>query len=124
MDFKERLRELREELGLTQKEVAEGSLLSPQCISQLEAGTRNPTGSTLISLANFFACSVDYLLCRTNDYEDFFHADHSFISHPLSFDELHLVEIFRDLSPDLQHRALTYVQNLLNLFKEEKSISK
>ena len=68
MLFKDRLRYLREEHGYSQKEVAEGSLLSPQCISQLESGTRNPTGTTLISLANFFVCSTDYLLGREDDF--------------------------------------------------------
>ena len=67
MGFKETLKELREDYGLTQKVLAENSKLSPQCISQLEMGIRSPNSDTLIALADTFECSIDYLLGRVEN---------------------------------------------------------
>ena len=67
MNFQQRLKELRIELALSQKDVADGANVSPQCISQLESGQRSPTGYTLALLANFFECSIDYLMGREDD---------------------------------------------------------
>ena len=68
MKFKDRLKELRYENALSQKEIADGCKLSTQCISQLELGTRNPTGSTLEALADFFEVTTDFLLGREDDF--------------------------------------------------------
>ncbi len=62
MNFPKRLRDLREERGYTQTFVAQNCDVSIQCISSLEAGNRNPTGSTLVALAEFFDVSIDYLM--------------------------------------------------------------
>ena len=67
MAFAEILKDLREEQGITQTLLAAYCKVSTQCISSLEKGTRNPTGTTLLSLANYFNVSVDYLLGRTED---------------------------------------------------------
>lgn len=62
MSFCELLKDLRDEFGVTQKEVALACGITPTCICQLENGSRNPTGSTIKSLAKYFGCSADYLL--------------------------------------------------------------
>ena len=67
MNFRNVLKELRKERNFTQKEVANSCNLTPTCICQLESGSRSPTGTTLIALADFFQVSVDYLLGRTDD---------------------------------------------------------
>lgn len=67
MSFGEVLKGLREEKGVTQKEVARACGFTPTCICQLESGTRNPTGSTIRELANYFDCSADFLLELEND---------------------------------------------------------
>lgn len=68
MAFSDILKYLRGEKGVTQKELAKACNLSPQCICNLEQGTRNPTGSTVAVLATFFGVSADYLLELENDY--------------------------------------------------------
>ena len=68
MSFGEIIKNLREERNLTQKEVAISCGFTPTCICQLENGTRNPTGSTVRELANFFDCSADYLLEIKDDF--------------------------------------------------------
>lgn len=62
MEFSAILRELREDSGLTQKELAAACNLSPQCISALEKGINSPTALTLTAIANFFKMSIDELL--------------------------------------------------------------
>ncbi len=64
--FANRLKKLRSERGLTQKELGDIVSLSKQAISGYEHGSRNPDPQTLHKLADFFNCTVDYLLGRTN----------------------------------------------------------
>lgn len=64
--FSERLKELREEAGLSQKEIADILNISRTSISGYESTNREPDFSTLIKIANFFDISLDYLLGRTD----------------------------------------------------------
>ncbi len=50
-EFAERLKKTRERQGLTQRELADRSGLTPAAISQLESGQREPTFSTIVRLA-------------------------------------------------------------------------
>lgn len=109
MEFSEILKELRINLGITQKKLALDCNLSPQCINQLEAGTRKPTGSTLVALSDFFDCSIDYLMGREPNLED---SIFSAPSVPMPQNEKKLLTAFKRLPPDLQVRAIAYVQGL------------
>ena len=120
MEFKEILKNLRLDLALKQKEVAEACQLSPQCISQLESGERNPTGSTLVALANFFEVSTDYLLGREDDFGNVTVVDSP--TH-LPREEQNLLTNFRKLPSDLQHRASAYMLRLVDLYEEERQPS-
>lgn len=60
--FTERLKSLRKETGLTQKEIADHFKTSPQSYAQWEKGLRNPSKESLEKLAQFFNVSTDYLL--------------------------------------------------------------
>lgn len=62
----DRLRQLRNDLGLLQKDLAKKVKLSQQTISLYESGKREPDYDTLKKLADFFNVSVDYLLGRTD----------------------------------------------------------
>ena len=59
MNFPEILKELREEKNVTRTTVALNCNVSTQCISSLEMGTRNPTSSTLMALADYFFLLVE-----------------------------------------------------------------
>ena len=63
-----RLKELRLENGLLQKDVAKNIGVSPQSYGYYENEVNQPDPATLIKLANFFKVSIDYLLCRTDDF--------------------------------------------------------
>lgn len=57
-----KLKELRLEKGLTQKQVAEQLGISSTCYSGYEQGYREPDLKTLIKICKFFEVSADYLL--------------------------------------------------------------
>lgn len=67
MDFAARLRSLREKKGITQAELGRLFNLSKQAISSYERRESQPDVETLRRLADYFQCSVDYLLGRTDD---------------------------------------------------------
>ena len=58
----EKLRSLRIEKNLTQKQVADRIGLAISAVSSYESGSRYPTYDTLIKLARMFHVSTDYLL--------------------------------------------------------------
>lgn len=57
-----RIQNLRKELDLLQKDLAEKLNLSQQTISLYEAGKREPDYETLNKIAEFFNVSVDFLM--------------------------------------------------------------
>ncbi|WP_367783333.1 helix-turn-helix transcriptional regulator [Streptococcus pluranimalium] len=64
--FRERLKKLRLEAGLTQKEIAEKFGIKQPTYAQWESGRTKPKGETLEKFANFFNVSTDYLLGNTD----------------------------------------------------------
>ena len=62
MDFGKRLKELRTQAGLTQKQLGDLVGLSKTVISYYELHTRTPSPDVLIKLAAVFHVSSDYLL--------------------------------------------------------------
>lgn len=63
----QRLNKLREEKGLTQKELSSRLGMARTTYSGYENGSREPDNHTLEKIADFFDVSIDYLLGRTND---------------------------------------------------------
>ena len=61
-----RLKELREEKGVTQKTVADNIYCAPSVYARYERGVREPDIDTLCKLADYHNVSVDYILERTN----------------------------------------------------------
>ena len=62
-----RLRFLRNEAGLTQKQLAERLNMRDNTISQYEQGDRTPSVETQMKLAQLFDVSIDFLVGRTDD---------------------------------------------------------
>ena len=60
--FPQRLKELREEKGLSIKTLAKELGVSDIAIGRWEKGLRTPNIDTLILVANYFNVSADYLL--------------------------------------------------------------
>jgi transcriptional regulator with XRE-family HTH domain len=63
-DLGRAIRQIREEAGLTQEQVAEVAGLHPTAISHLESGRRNPKYNTLKAVANGLRVPRWYLVAR------------------------------------------------------------
>lgn len=61
----EKLRDLRLKRSLSQKELADALGISPSIISGYETDERVPSLERLLALADFYNCSVDYLLGKS-----------------------------------------------------------
>lgn len=62
VNFSENLKNLREEKGLSQRQLAEEIKVSQANISRWEKGTQSPSIEWLIIIAQFFDVTTDYLL--------------------------------------------------------------
>lgn len=62
-----RIKQLREEQGLTMKEASKRLDLPYTTYVNYEKGLREPNSEMLIKISTFFNCSIDYLLCKSND---------------------------------------------------------
>ena len=61
-----RLKDLREDRDLTQKELAKLLSFSTSAYSKIERGERSLTAEVLITLSNYYNVSTDYLLGITD----------------------------------------------------------
>ena len=68
-NFSTQLRKIRKERKLTQKQLAIDIGASERGIQQYELGERKPAFDVLITLADFFDVSLDYLVGRSEDPE-------------------------------------------------------
>lgn len=110
MGFPERLKALRSEANLTQKQVAEEVGISQQAYADWERGKKNPTQDKLTTLANFFKVSTDFLLGNMDN--------------KVKEDELADVEmLFRATSLDMtdEEKAI-FKQELLDFMKERQKL--
>ena len=64
MTFNQRLKQSRQSVNLTQKQVAEHLGMTPNAYQKYELGSLEPNLSKLVQLADLFHVSTDYLLCR------------------------------------------------------------
>ena len=62
----QRIRSLREDHDLTQKQIAQLLGMSQTGYSKYETGENDIPTAVLIKLADFYDTSIDYLLSRTN----------------------------------------------------------
>ena len=62
----EKIKELRSERNITQKQLSEYVNTSKESISQYERGVQAPQAETLIKFANYFDVSIDYILGRVD----------------------------------------------------------
>ena len=65
--YVERIKQLREEDGLSQAQLAKAVGISQAAIALWELGDRTPSADAIIKLAEFFDVSSDYLLGLKNE---------------------------------------------------------
>lgn len=62
-----RLKQLRQELNKSMADVARELHIPYTTYVNYEKEVREPNSETLIEFANYFSCSVDYLICRSDN---------------------------------------------------------
>ncbi len=60
MELGERIRELRTEKGLYQRELAEKIHIAPNTLSQFESGKAKPSYEVLIAIADFLSVALTF----------------------------------------------------------------
>ena len=70
MEFSERLKNLRKEVGLTQVDVAGKLGISQQAYASWERGVKKPTQENLVKIAQTLKVSVDYLVGNSEEKAD------------------------------------------------------
>ena len=68
-EFRNRLKELRLEAKITQKQLAQAIGTTDDCIFYWEKGRSEPSIAEIIKLAKFFCVTTDYLLAVTDLYD-------------------------------------------------------
>lgn len=99
------LSELRQDRGMTQKELAKVLYVSDGTISNYENGVHYPDVEKLMEIADFFGVTTDYLLgrCKNNLSPDVF--SETLLGQGTTGD---LIETIRSLDAD-QQQALTVI---------------
>ena len=64
----ERLKELRQERGLSQAELAKAIDTAQPNIARWENGFNDPSSTQLVKLADYLNCTTDFLLGREDDF--------------------------------------------------------
>lgn len=110
----ERLRLARERSGLSLGQVREYEGIQKGHLSEMEQGTKNPTGQTVARLAVRYRTSADYLLCLTDD-------PSPRRDEPLPEAVRNLVELARDLVPGRQDELLAHARVLEEAERRERN---
>ncbi len=118
MPFSQRLKELRNECGLTQKKIASIINVSQQCYSDYENGKTAPDLITLSRLANFLNTTVDYLLGRT---DDFGNVSVQTAAPALSEEETEILNAFRTMTYSQRIRFAAYAEGMLENTTKKKA---
>lgn len=93
----------RQELGLTQEQLAEKIDLGNEAISRIERGITVPSLIRLFELSNVFHCSVADLLTQTAEK-----------------DEIEYLSIlFQGLSTSDRHFVINHIKNLIDYIKQK-----
>lgn len=109
MEFPERLKALRLEANLTQKDMADKFNISQQAYAKWELESANPTKNVITKLASIFNVSVDYLVGKTDQ---------------KNLDDLGEVEmLFRSTSLDMtEEEKLIFKEELIEFMRERKKL--
>ncbi len=66
MEFRQRLRQLREKKRISRKVLSELCGLNSDAVRRYERGETEPTLPSLIAIAEYFEVSIDYLIGKDN----------------------------------------------------------
>jgi len=114
MEFKDRLKALRKEFNMQQRDLAKILNYGSTAISNYESGRNEPSISDLTKIAECFNVSLDYLLCVNDIRNPYVKRDY-----PENFDRLKT--IYSSLSESNQQLADEMMQFLFEKQLKEKA---
>ena len=65
--MKNRIKDLREDHDLTQRQIADGIGITQRKYSYIETGVQPLTDDLLVRLARYYGVTIDYLLLQTDN---------------------------------------------------------
>ena len=101
-----RLKELREEKGIKQEDLAAMLVVKQQTISRYEGGKRDLDTDTIATLCRIFECTADYLLGLSSQR-----------TMEISDEDAALVEAYHAARPEVQRAIDTLLQPLKEVGK-------
>jgi len=115
MELGKKIKMLREENNMTQKQLAQVIQVNRVTITGYESNQKNPSYDKLIELAKFFGVSTDYLLGLVED-------NISYTSMNISQDPYvkDLIDIFVNLKDNEKRLIYDFVVFILQKFEEIK----
>lgn len=102
-----RIKELRLEKGLSQKDLAKFLQVNQTAVGKYERGDLEPNIQTLLKLSNYFECSIDYLVGRS---DDFGNVNVLSPAPSLSKDEQEILDQYRGMSLTDKMHVQAYVK--------------
>lgn len=115
-----KLRQLRRESGLTQKELANEIGSTDKNIWAYEKGVATPPIDVIVAYAEFFEVTTDYLLGVTDEFGTKY-KDSRFTS--FSNEEIHLIENYRELNP-MSKKLVKQTMETLRASSEQHELNK
>ena len=106
-----RIKQLRQEQGLSQRGLAEYLGISQQSINKYENHNIEPDITTLRQIADVFCVSIDYLVEQTDERQPVLLRPDD--EKPLSGSECRLVSEYRQLTPDERMSIDLVIRNYL-----------
>ncbi|MCI9418177.1 MAG: helix-turn-helix transcriptional regulator [Eubacterium sp.] len=112
MDIGSQLRNLLEQEGITQKELAEALNISATTLNGYIQNRRQPDAKTVIRLASYFHTTTDYIYGITTIREP--------LSSPYNAEEQHLVNIYRGIPEDKKPLYIETGRTFSNFGKKKR----
>lgn len=100
-----RLRELRHDSGMSQKEFGQKIGVAESTVSLYESGKHEPDYATLLKIADYFRVSTDYLLDRNVTFPERI---------TITLDEEEIISVYREIGKKLGKEAQQSAVNLLH----------
>ncbi len=101
-----KLKELRTQKGLTQRALAEKIDVKNYTIGKWEQGIVEPSISDLVAMADFFECSIDYLIGREDDLGVII------VGADKDADNMEIINYFSKLSPERKKTAKSILRDM------------
>lgn len=114
----ERIKFIRKEKHITQKDVKATIGIGQSTLSDIENGKNTPSYDTILSLSKFFEVSPEWLLTGKEAVQ------HKSVDYSFTPEELHLIELYRQLSPINKTKITERVETMIDFINETEVIYK